>query len=174
MLNRCLAAWATGKSVHPCKGQCRDRYSCSKLLRRRRRLLRGRLSLRGLHWCNLACRNLRGRLPGLIGLRILGRRFQVLSSLVKFFVELLPGFPKLVHTLTQTPCQFGELFRTEKNEHDYENQDPLSRPWRHESDRMHTLDPIAGSDEFHPKPAGFLYLSLFQGVQARNQVRFAG
>jgi hypothetical protein len=120
--------------------------------------LRGRLSLGGLHWHwrSLAWRNLLGRLPGLIGLRILRRRFQVLPGLVKFFVELLPGFPKLVHTLTQTPRQFGELFRTEKNEHDYKNQDPLSRPWRHESDRMHILKPIASSGQFHPKPAEFL------------------
>ena len=149
MLNRCLA-WLPEKAFTPVKASGRDRYSCSKRLRRRHRLLRGRLSLGGLHWCSLAWRNLLGRL------RILGRRFQVLSSLVKFFVELLPGFPKLVHTLTQTPRQFGELFRTEKNEHDYKNQDPLSRPWRHESDRMHILKPIASSGQFHPKPAEFL------------------
>jgi hypothetical protein len=146
----------------------------AKRLRRRRRLLRGRLSLGGLHRCSLTWRNLLGWLPGLIGLGILGRRFQILSRLVKFFVELLAGFPELVHTLTQTPRQFGKLFRTEKNKHDYQDQYPLSRPWRHESDRMHSLELIAGSDEIHPKPSGFPRLSLFQRVQARNQVRFAG
>jgi hypothetical protein len=92
-------------------------------------------------------------LPWVIGLRILGWSFQVLPGLVEFFVKLFTGFAKLVHTLTQTPRQLGKLLRAEQNKHDYENQYPFSRPWRHESDRMHKLKPIAGSDEFHPKPA---------------------
>jgi hypothetical protein len=108
------------------------------------------LSLDG---CRLARRNWLSRLPGLIWLGVLGWRFQVLPGLVEFFVKLFTGFPKLVHTLTQTPRQLGKLLRAEQNKHDYKNQYPFSRPWRHESDGMHKSNRIAGGDEFHPKPA---------------------
>jgi hypothetical protein len=125
----------------------------NRLLRGLGRLLGGCLNLSALHWCRLARRNLLSRLPGLIGLRILGWSFQVLPGLVEFFVKLLTGFPKLIHTLTQTPRQLGKLLSAEQNKHDYKNQYPFSRPWRHESDGMHSLNRIAGGDEFHPKPA---------------------
>jgi hypothetical protein len=72
---------------------------------------------------------------------------------VEFFVKFLTGLPKLVHTLTQTPRQLGKLLRAEQNKYDDKNQDPLSRSWRHESDRMHISNPVAWFDEFHPKLA---------------------
>ena len=76
------------------------------MLGRLRRLLRGGLGLSGLNWSNLRCLNrlrrlnLLNRLALLIRLSILWCNFQILPGLVEFLVELLTGFPKLVHTLT--------------------------------------------------------------------------
>ena len=90
----------------------------------------------------------------------MGRSFQVLPGLMKFFVKLLTGFSELIHTLTQTFRQLGQLFCPEQNEDDDKNQHPFGRPGGHESNRMHTLNGTAGWDGLHPKPAGFLSLYL--------------
>src|SRR5271169_2490164 len=107
------------------------------ILGRLRGLLRGRLRLGGLNWSNLCYLNrlrrlnLLNRLPLLIRLSILWCNFQILPSLVEFFVKLLAGFPKLVHTLAQTPRQLGKLLCAEQDEYDHKDQHPFCRSWRH-------------------------------------------
>jgi hypothetical protein len=71
------------------------------------RRLGGRLSL--------SLRRLRLLLGRLKWLRILRRSLEVLTGLVKFFIELFPRFSKLIHTLPQTTRQLGEFFRSEQN-----------------------------------------------------------
>ena len=92
-------------------------------LGRLRRLLGGclGLSLSSLDRCGLARRNGLNRWCGLVGLGVLGRTFQVLPGLMKFFVKLLTGFSELVHALTQTPRQLWKLFCAEENKHDNQN-----------------------------------------------------
>jgi hypothetical protein len=62
------------------------------------------------------------------------RRFVVVHELVQ---TKKPAVGRKLHTLTQTPRQLGKLLRAEQKNYDYKNQDPISRPWGHKSDRMH-------------------------------------
>ena len=87
----------------------------------------------------LSLRRLLRRLKGLRILRRLGRPFDVLCGLVKFFIELLPRFSKLIHTLPKTARQFGKFFRSEQNKNDHKDQYPLGWARRHKSDRIHTF-----------------------------------
>jgi hypothetical protein len=82
---------------------------------------------------------------------------------VEFFVKFVAGLPKLAHTLTQTPRKLGKLLRAEQNKYDYKNQRPLSRPWHHESDRMH-IKTLVWDDGWLLAASGFISPRLARHV----------